>query len=50
MVDFLYRCSACGERYPRGAVRYLCPVCGDIEFGTLPEKCPLCGALASDSN
>ena len=26
---------------------YLCPVCGDIEFGTLPEKCPLCGALAS---
>ncbi len=23
---------------------YLCPVCGDIEFGILPEKCPICGA------
>jgi rubrerythrin len=23
---------------------YLCPVCGDIEFGEPPEKCPLCGA------
>ncbi len=23
---------------------YLCPVCGDIEFGTPPEKCPICGA------
>jgi rubrerythrin len=23
---------------------YLCPVCGDIEFGVLPEKCPICGA------
>jgi rubrerythrin len=26
---------------------YLCPVCGDIEFGTVPEKCPICGAPAS---
>jgi rubrerythrin len=26
---------------------YLCPVCGHIEFGTPPEKCPICGALAS---
>ncbi len=26
---------------------YLCPVCGDIEFGTVPEKCPICGALAA---
>ncbi len=23
---------------------WLCPVCGDIEFGTAPEKCPVCGA------
>jgi len=26
---------------------YICPVCGDLEFGALPEKCPVCGALAS---
>ena len=26
---------------------YLCPVCGDLEFGVLPEKCPICGAPAS---
>lgn len=26
---------------------YLCPVCGDLEFGTLPERCPICGASAS---
>ncbi|MDR0477923.1 MAG: rubrerythrin family protein [Desulfobulbaceae bacterium] len=25
---------------------YLCPVCGYIEIGKAPEKCPLCGALA----
>ena len=23
---------------------YLCPVCGDIEFGKAPESCPICGA------
>ena len=23
---------------------YLCPVCGHIEFGKAPEKCPICGA------
>ncbi len=23
---------------------YLCPVCGDIEFGTRPDRCPICGA------
>jgi rubrerythrin len=22
---------------------YLCPVCGHIEFGTAPERCPICG-------
>jgi rubrerythrin len=26
---------------------YLCPVCGHIEFGKPPEKCPICGTLAS---
>lgn len=26
---------------------YVCPVCGDIEFGTPPEKCPICGAPAA---
>jgi rubrerythrin len=23
---------------------YLCPVCGDLEFGAPPDKCPICGA------
>ena len=23
---------------------FLCPVCGHIEFGQAPEKCPICGA------
>jgi rubrerythrin len=26
---------------------YLCPVCGHIEFGTPPAKCPICGAPAA---
>ena len=26
---------------------YLCPVCGDVEFGEPPERCPICGAPAS---
>jgi rubrerythrin len=26
---------------------YLCPFCGDIEFGVVPEKCPICGAPAA---
>ena len=26
---------------------YLCPVCGHIEFGTPPDKCPICGAKAA---
>ena len=26
---------------------YLCPVCGDVEFGTPPERCPICNAPAS---
>lgn len=26
---------------------YLCPVCGFIELGAPPEKCPVCGAKSS---
>jgi rubrerythrin len=26
---------------------YLCPFCGDLEFGVPPEKCPICGAPAA---
>jgi rubrerythrin len=25
---------------------YLCPICGDLEFG-IPERCPICGAAGS---
>jgi rubrerythrin len=27
---------------------YVCPVCGNIEFGKPPTKCPFCGVDASD--
>jgi rubrerythrin len=26
---------------------YLCPFCGDVEFGVPPERCPICGAPAA---
>ncbi len=26
---------------------HLCPICGHIEFGAAPEKCPICNAPAS---
>jgi rubrerythrin len=26
---------------------YLCPVCGYIEFGKAPDKCPVCGTLGT---
>jgi rubrerythrin len=26
---------------------YLCPVCGNIEFGVPPDKCPICGTPAA---
>jgi rubrerythrin len=26
---------------------YLCPVCGHIEIGAPPERCPICGAGGS---
>ena len=27
---------------------YVCPVCGNIEFGQAPAKCPFCGVDAGD--
>jgi rubrerythrin len=24
---------------------FLCPVCGNIELGKAPEKCPICGVF-----
>jgi rubrerythrin len=27
---------------------FVCPVCGNIEFGEPPDKCPFCGVDASD--
>jgi len=27
---------------------FVCPVCGNIEFGMSPDKCPFCGVDASD--
>jgi rubrerythrin len=26
---------------------YLCPVCGHLELGTPPDKCPVCGAVGA---
>jgi len=26
---------------------YLCPICGQIEFGSPPESCPICGAKSA---
>jgi rubrerythrin len=26
---------------------YLCPVCGDLELGVPPDRCPICGAPAA---
>jgi rubrerythrin len=26
---------------------YLCPVCGNIEFGVPPDRCPICGAIGA---
>ena len=38
--------AARGEDLAEGEF-YLCPVCGHIEFGTPPDKCPICGAKAA---
>jgi rubrerythrin len=34
-----------GEDLPEGEI-YLCPLCGHIEIGTPPERCPFCGVKA----
>jgi len=35
-----------GHDLPEARI-YLCPVCGDIEFGNPPESCPVCKAKGS---
>ena len=35
-----------GKDLPQDQI-YLCPVCGDIEFGAPPENCPVCKAKGS---
>jgi rubrerythrin len=35
-----------GQDLPETKI-YLCPVCGDIEFGNPPESCPVCRAKGS---
>ncbi len=35
-----------GKDLPQDKI-YLCPVCGNIEFGTPPETCPVCKAKGS---
>lgn len=44
MTKFVYRCSNCGQRWPRDEVRYLCPVCSrDYRPGM-----PLVGVLSAE--
>ncbi len=35
-----------GKDLPQDKI-YLCPICGDIEFGAPPESCPVCKAKGS---
>ncbi len=35
-----------GQDLPQDKI-YLCPVCGDIEFGAPPEACPICKTRGS---
>lgn len=35
-----------GQDLPQDKI-YLCPVCGDIEFGAPPESCPICKTKGS---
>jgi rubrerythrin len=35
-----------GKDLPQDKI-YLCPICGDIEFGAPPETCPVCKAKGS---
>jgi rubrerythrin len=31
-----------------GGAYYVCPICGNIEYGKPPAKCPFCGVDADD--
>ena len=31
-----------------GGAYYVCPICGNIEYGKPPAKCPFCGVDAKD--
>ena len=44
MVEFVYRCSTCRKRYPRDAVRYLCPECAKAYHPGMP----LLGVLTAE--
>lgn len=44
MVEFVYRCSTCRKRYPRDAVRYLCPECAKAYCPGMP----LIGVLTAE--
>lgn len=46
MAEFAYRCSTCRKRYPRDAVRYLCPDCGKAYRPGMP----LTGVLTAEFN
>ena len=35
-----------GKELAEGAY-YICPVCGQTEFGSAPDKCPVCGVAGS---
>jgi rubrerythrin len=35
-----------GNDLPAGQL-YVCPVCGHLEWGTAPERCPICKAMGS---
>jgi rubrerythrin len=60
MLDFANRAEAVHARLFQQALEalrgradlagmdvYLCPVCGDVEFGVPPDRCPICGAPAA---
>lgn len=38
--------ASAGQDLPTGQV-YVCPVCGHLEWGTPPERCPICNASQS---
>lgn len=46
LYQMAFDAAAKGEDLSETAF-YLCPVCGHIELGTPPEKCPICGVKGS---